>query len=110
MLLVRGAIARIEGHRRMRNFLMAALAGGALAAIGMVPDASARDYPFCFIGEHYPSPLGDCSYDTYDQCRATAFGLRGYCDVNPYFDYRRAGVAPPRHPYPSSYPYQHRAY
>jgi hypothetical protein len=88
----------------MRNFLMAALAGGALAAIGMVPDATARDYPFCFIGEHYPSPLGDCSYDTYDQCRATAFGLRGYCDVNPYFDYRRAGVAPPRHPYGGYYP------
>jgi hypothetical protein len=87
----------------MRNFLMATLAGGALAAIGMVSDASARDYPFCFRGEHYLSPLGDCSYDTYDQCRATAFGLRGYCDVNPYYDYRRAGVAPPRHPYGGGY-------
>ena len=83
----------------MRNFLVAALAGGALAAIGMVPDASARDYPFCFKGEHYIAPVGDCSYDTYEQCKATASGLRGYCDVNPYYDYRRAGVAPPRHPY-----------
>jgi Protein of unknown function (DUF3551) len=92
----------------MRNFLMTALAGGALAVFGVVPDASARDYPFCFIGEHFPPPLGDCSYDTYQQCKAFAFGLRGYCDVNPYFDYRRAGVAPPRHPYPSSLPEQTR--
>ena len=67
----------------MRNFLMTALAGGALAVFGVVPDASARDYPFCFIGEHFPPPLGDCSYDTYQQCKAFAFGLRGYCDVNP---------------------------
>lgn len=83
----------------MRNFLMAALAGGALAAIGMVPDASARDYPFCLRGEHYLSPLGDCSYDTYEQCKATAYGLRAYCDVNPYYGYRDARIAPPRHPY-----------
>jgi hypothetical protein len=85
----------------MRNFLMAALAGGVLAAIGLVPDASARDYPFCIKGDIYASSVGDCSFDTYQQCLATASGRRAYCDANPayyaegYAD-RQGPVAYPR--------------
>jgi hypothetical protein len=83
----------------MRNFLMAAFAGGALAAIGMVPDASAREYPFCIKGDIYASSAGDCSFNTYQQCQATASGRRAYCDVNPFYGDREARIAPPRQPH-----------
>jgi hypothetical protein len=85
----------------MRKIVLASLAVGAVAAVGLAPEtARARDYPFCIKGEEYMTPVGDCSFDTYEQCKATASGRRAYCDVNPYYDYRQARVAPPRHPYP----------
>lgn len=70
----------------MRNLLVAAAALGALASIGMTPSpAQARDYPFCIKGADYDSSLGDCSFDTYQQCLATASGRRAYCDTNPFY-------------------------
>ena len=86
----------------MRNFVLAALAVGAVAAIGMVPDAAhARDYPFCIKGDNYDSVTGDCSFDTYQQCLATASGRKDYCDANPFFAYpERPRSAYPRRPHP----------
>ena len=70
----------------MRNLLLAAAALGALASAGMTPSlAQARDYPFCIKGADYDSSLGDCSFDSYQQCLATASGRRAYCDTNPFY-------------------------
>jgi hypothetical protein len=70
----------------MRNFFLAALAVGAVAAIGSAPHAAqARDYPFCIKGEGYGTPVGDCAFDTYQQCLATASGRPDFCDINPYY-------------------------
>lgn len=85
----------------MRKFFLAALAAGAVAAIGAVPDAArARDYPFCIKGHGYESPVGDCSFDTYQQCLATASGRFNYCDVNPFYAYPETRIAHPRKPHP----------
>jgi hypothetical protein len=82
----------------MRNSLLAGFAVAAVAVLGMAPHAHAREYPFCMRGNHYLSPLGDCSFDTLQQCKATAFGLRAYCDVNPYYADAQAPIAYPRRP------------
>ena len=70
----------------MRALLLAAVAVGAMASIGAVSTpAEARDYPFCIKGSDYLGGLGDCSFDTYQQCQATASGRMAYCDANPYY-------------------------
>lgn len=72
----------------MRKFFLAAVAVGAAAWIGMTPTSvQARDYPFCIKGDFYDSATGDCSFETYQQCLATASGRRAYCDANPFFAY-----------------------
>ena len=62
--------------------------------------AEARDYPFCIKGADYLGGLGDCSFDTYEQCQATASGRVAYCDANPFYGAadrsRRAYPQPPR--------------
>ena len=55
----------------------------------------ARDYPFCIYGANYESR--DCSFDTYEQCLATASGRYAYCEANPFFaNARRPNVAHPK--------------
>ena len=72
----------------MRNLFLAAVVVGTLALIGMTPSpVRARDYPFCIKGDFYDSPIGDCTFDTYEQCLATASGRKAYCDANPFFAY-----------------------
>jgi hypothetical protein len=82
----------------MRNLFLAGIAVAAAAWTGMIPEpAQARDYPFCIKGDSIGSPLGDCSFDTYQQCQAAASGRLAFCDANPYFaDERRARVANPQ--------------
>jgi hypothetical protein len=94
----------------MRNFLLAAIAVGAVAAIGLMPDAAqARDYPFCIKGSGYVTPTGDCAFDTYQQCLWTASGRKAYCDVNPYYPHAETLVLYPetRIAYPGK---RHRRY
>lgn len=70
----------------MRCFFLIAVALGAAVSIGATAtSAQARDYPFCIKGADYVSAVGDCSFDTYQQCLATASGLYAFCDRNPYF-------------------------
>lgn len=69
----------------MRAALLAVMAIGTLAAIGMAP-AEARDYPYCIKGKQWLSPLGDCSFTSYQQCQATASGRFAYCDINPFYN------------------------
>jgi hypothetical protein len=67
-----------------------------MAAGGMVPDAAhARDYPFCITGENYGSAVGDCSFDTYEQCRATASGRFDSCRANPFYTDQQTRIARP---------------
>jgi hypothetical protein len=44
----------------------------------------ARDYPVCIRGEGYGDGIGDCSFDTLQQCQAAASGRGDYCYVNPF--------------------------
>jgi hypothetical protein len=67
----------------MRTLLFALMALGTLTAIDATP-AAARDYPFCILGRDYDG-LGDCSFDSYQQCMATASGRFAYCERNPFF-------------------------
>jgi hypothetical protein len=80
----------------MRHSLLAGFAVGAVAVVGLAPHAHARDYPFCMRGEYSLSPLGDCSFDTLEQCKATASGLLAYCDINPYYAAVQAPMPYPR--------------
>lgn len=82
----------------MRNLFLAAVVLGTMASIGMAPSpVLARDYPFCIKGASYDSAVGDCSFDTYEQCLATASGRRAYCDANPFYVYPgRPGLVHPK--------------
>lgn len=87
----------------MRRAILALVALGAVAAIDATSSAQARDYPFCIKGRDYLSPLGDCSFTTYEQCLATASGRYAYCDANPFYNTaeqqpqpRRSGKKPRR--------------
>ncbi|QWG16458.1 DUF3551 domain-containing protein [Bradyrhizobium sediminis] len=87
----------------MRKFFLAAVAVGTMVSIDMTPSpVQARDYLFCIKGDIYDSPVGDCSFDTYEQCLATASGRLAYCDVNPFYAYpnrgypKKPGVTDPR--------------
>jgi hypothetical protein len=74
----------------MAKMFAASLSIAVMAAIGMVPNAAqARDYPFCIKGADYGSPVGDCSFDTFEQCQATASGRMDFCAANPYFAYAK---------------------
>jgi hypothetical protein len=70
----------------MRDLFLAAAAVAAAVSIGAISTpAQARDYAFCIKGGDYDSAIGYCSFDTYQQCLATASGRRAYCDANPFF-------------------------
>lgn len=68
----------------MRYATMAALAVVAVGAATMVgpTPAAAYDYPYCAQGRGVGIP-GDCMYQTYAQCMASASGRNLYCNVNP---------------------------
>lgn len=75
----------------MRSAFFAALVLGAATALSSVP-AQAGERAFCIKGENIADAHGDCSFDTYDQCLASASGLRRYCDANPFY----MSYAPPQ--------------
>jgi len=72
----------------MKILTVTLLTAAALGAVLTTP-AEAYDRRICMIGGGYPYP-GDCSYDTYAQCRATASGQQAYCDVNPNYAFAEA--------------------
>lgn len=78
----------------MRSALVAALVLGAAAVFSGTP-AVAGERAFCMKGQDIDSAHGDCSYDTYQQCLASASGRRNYCDTNPFY----ARFAPPVAPH-----------
>ena len=68
----------------MRSAFFAALVLGAAAALSNAP-AQAGERAFCIKGQDIGSAHGDCSFDTYEQCLASASGLLRYCDANPFY-------------------------
>ena len=77
----------------MRNLVLAMLAASGLAMIGTAPaQAVGTRHPFCIQGTEHPG-LSSCTFDSYQQCQATASGRFLYCVENPYFN---AGDPDPR--------------
>jgi Protein of unknown function (DUF3551) len=68
----------------MRKFLlmMLALSAAGVATLATSAPAAAYDYPWCVQGRGVGVP-GDCSYQSYGQCMASASGRGLYCNANP---------------------------
>ena len=68
----------------MRNLVLAMLAASGLAMIGTAPaGAVGTRHPFCIQGTEQPG-LSNCTFDSYQQCQATASGRFLYC-VESYY-------------------------
>jgi hypothetical protein len=83
----------------MRNhYLVAVAVVAAIASVATTPaTVQAQDYPFCIKGEFWPNTVGDCRFQTYQQCLATASGGASFCDANPFFNDRsQAGAVDSR--------------
>ena len=73
----------------MRSFVIALATMMVALAAGVQP-GSADPRPYCLQGSS-GSPGGgmlDCSYQTWEQCRASISGGRDYCMVNPALAWR----------------------
>ena len=66
----------------------AALWAAAIAAMATAGPAAAYDYPWCAQGRGVGIP-GDCSYQTYGQCMASASGRAAFCNINPRVAFNR---------------------
>lgn len=65
----------------------AVLLAAATAFVLASTPASARDFPYCLQGGEWGYP-GNCQFDSYQQCMATASGTRAGCDINPVVAFR----------------------
>jgi hypothetical protein len=72
---------RREAMRKLMLAMLALTAAAAGTTAGSAP-AAAYDYPWCAQGRGVGVP-GDCSYQSYGQCMASASGRDLYCNVNP---------------------------
>jgi Protein of unknown function (DUF3551) len=79
----------------VRGLLLSGLALGALAPGA----ASAHDYPYCLQGSRWGYP-GNCEFQSYEQCRASASGTIDDCGINPRFAYAQQWRGPARRPNP----------
>ena len=77
----------------MRSAFFAALLLGAAAALSSAP-AQAGERAFCIKGDNIADAHGDCSFDTYEQCQASASGRLAYCDANPFYRLQEDDRAP----------------
>jgi hypothetical protein len=69
----------------MRSIVLASLALGAVMMSNSAPaHAYGTRHAFCIQGDEYPG-LSNCTFDTYEQCKATASGQELECIANPYF-------------------------
>jgi hypothetical protein len=70
----------------MRNTVIAGLCAGAFALIGALPaQAVGIKHAFCIQGGEEYQGLSNCTFDTYEQCLASASGRNLTCIANPYF-------------------------
>jgi Protein of unknown function (DUF3551) len=75
----------------MRKLLiaMAALAVAGIATVTTSAQAASYDYPWCVFAKGWEYP-GECAYQNYAQCMATASGRFAYCVENPRVAFARA--------------------
>jgi hypothetical protein len=88
----------------MRKFgfvMMTVLATGCASFASSGP-AQAQDYPWCTQGRSVGYP-GDCSFQSYAQCMASASGRNLYCGINPRFAFAQEPYR--RRVYRGPYPY-----
>jgi hypothetical protein len=52
-----------------------------LGAIASVTPAKAQNYPWCAIYNKGANDMS-CSFDTFDQCKASVSGIGGFCMAN----------------------------
>ena len=79
----------------MRKFIAAIIifaAAGIATLATSTPAAAAHDYPWCVQGWGVDIP-GDCSYQTYAQCMASASGRNAWCAENPRAGHRHEHLA-----------------
>lgn len=70
----------------MRNLVLALMGAGGLAMAGAAPaEAVGTRYPYCIQGSEIPA-LSQCTFTSYEQCKATASGRFLYCIENPYYN------------------------
>jgi Protein of unknown function (DUF3551) len=103
----------------MRKVMLTAatLVGTAIAGMVGTAPAAAYDYPWCVQGRGVGYP-GECAYQTYRQCQASASGRNVSCDINPLVAFDRARRGEPVYadapPMPASLPrarhHHHRTY
>lgn len=65
----------------MKNVAFAIIVAGT-AMMGSSQSAVAYDYPYCLQGRGIGIP-GECLYQTYEQCLASASGRALTCNINP---------------------------
>ena len=97
----------------MRHIVITVLAAAGLATLTAPPaQAVGTRHPFCLQGDEFPG-LCHCTFDSYEQCMATASGRFLTCIANPFFGdladnpyaYRtRNRPPPPPFPGPGYYP------
>lgn len=70
----------------MRNIIVIASGALALALIGAAPThAYGIRHAFCIQGGEEFQGLSNCTFDTYEQCLASASGRNLSCLANPYY-------------------------
>jgi hypothetical protein len=71
----------------------------ALTLLAAVTTAHAYDYPWCMCGGELGAS-GDCSYQTREQCQATAFGMsQYYCSMNKRLLFKQRESQPKKVPH-----------
>ena len=86
----------------MRHIVITVLAAAGLATLTAPPaQAVGTRHPFCLQGDEFPG-LSHCTFDSYEQCMATASGRFLTCIANPLF--RGPGRQPLCVPHPQSPP------
>jgi len=84
---------RHRQEKTMRYALMSLATALAVLAFG-VPSSNAQFFSkrYCtFGGGEQSSGQPDCSYNTWEQCRASASGLARFCGENPYYAESKRG-------------------
>lgn len=70
----------------MRGFLVgAAVVLGLVAADVQSASAQNTTRPYCMRGGMFGAGMWDCSYYSMQQCLASARGLNGSCERNPWY-------------------------
>ncbi|KAA0078035.1 DUF3551 domain-containing protein [Tardiphaga sp. P9-11] len=77
----------------MRNLMLAVLAVGGISAMSSGSATAAPAYPYCIQSQAFGT---DCSYPSYEACRATASGRGVDCIVNPSLAFSPQPYGEPR--------------